>query len=100
MPRLLAPEDLYALKLVEDPRIAPDGTRIAYVQMSIDRESYEYRRSIWVAPFEDGEPRQFTAGPNDSAPSWSPDGRMLAFLRAPGGEVKPADETERDKGKG
>jgi dipeptidyl aminopeptidase/acylaminoacyl peptidase len=100
MPRLLAPEDLYALTLVEGPRIAPDGTRIAYVQTSIDRESYEYRRSIWVAPFEGGKPRQFTAGPKDSAPRWSPDGRMLAFLRAPGGEVKPADKAERDKGKG
>src|SRR5260370_333934 len=100
MSRLLTPEDLYALKLCGDPRISPDGTRIAYVHSEIDREAYEYRRSIWVTPTAGGAPRQFTSGPKDSAPRWSPDGSRLAFVRAPGGEVKPSSAEEHAKGKG
>src|SRR5215472_6722851 len=100
MSRLLTPEDLYAVKLADDPHISPDGERIAYVQVAMDRDSYEYRRMIWVAPVNGGEAQQFTSGPNDTAPRWSSDGTQLAFVRGPSGEVKPANEQERDRGKG
>ena len=49
--RPLTPEDLYALRLVEDPRISPDGALVAYVQQEMDRASYEYRRSIWLMSY-------------------------------------------------
>jgi dipeptidyl aminopeptidase/acylaminoacyl peptidase len=98
MARRLEPEDLYAIKLVEDAQISPDGTRVAYVVMEIDRPTYEYRRSIWVIPAGGGESRRFTSGHNDSAPRWSPDGQWLAFVRCPAGEVKPKNESERDRG--
>lgn len=100
MTRPLAADDLYAIKLGEDPQISPDGERVAYVEVGMDRPTYEYRRTIWVTPAGGGEPRRFTAGPNDSAPRWSPDGRSLAFVRAPADEVKPKDETERARGTG
>ena len=45
-------------------------------------------------------PRRFTAGPNDTSPRWSPDGAALAFVRAPQGEVKPANTEERARGVG
>jgi dipeptidyl aminopeptidase/acylaminoacyl peptidase len=103
MSRALTSEDLYAFRLVEEARISPDGTTIAYVQQEMDRASYEYRRSIWLVPAngtEGGEPRRFTAGHNDTAPRWSPDGRYLAFVRAPAGQEKPKNKEERDRGKG
>jgi dipeptidyl aminopeptidase/acylaminoacyl peptidase len=100
MPRSLTPDDLYAFKLVEDPRIAPDGATIAYIQQDMDRATYEYRRSIWLVPTEGGAPRRFTAGPNDSAPRWAADGKYLAFVRAPAGQMKPANKEERERGKG
>ena len=98
MSRRLEPQDLYAIKLVEDPQIAPDGERIAYVKAEIDRQTYDYHRSIWVITVDGTQGRRYTAGDNDTTPRWSPDGRSLAFLRAPAGEVKPKNEDERDRG--
>jgi dipeptidyl aminopeptidase/acylaminoacyl peptidase len=100
MARPLQPEDLYRIRLVEDPQIASDGRRIAYVVMSVDRESYEYRRQIFVVPAEGGEARSFSAGPKDSTPRWSPDGSRITFVRAPSGEPKPKDDAERERGVG
>ena len=101
MPRQLKAEDLYSIKLVEDPQISPDGDRIAYVVASIDRDSYEYRRTLWlVNSGPDAEPRRYTSGENDTQPRWSPDGRALVFVRGPAGEVKPKNKEERGRGVG
>jgi dipeptidyl aminopeptidase/acylaminoacyl peptidase len=100
MSRLLTPEDLYALKQVEDPQISPDGGRIAYVLVEIDREAQEYHRRIWVVSASGGPPQRYTVGPNDTSPRWSPDGCTIAFVRAPAGEVKLKSEDERDRGVG
>ncbi len=93
---------MYNIAEVEDPRISPDGRWIAYVHMSVDKTANEYRRHIWLAPTDGGEPLQLTRGGKDSAPRWSPDGKTLAFVStrdekaqiylmpvgAPGGEAR------------
>ena len=54
----MRPEDVYELTGAADPRISPDGTRVAYVVWSIDKDSSEYWSSIWVAPVDgSGEPQ-------------------------------------------
>src|SRR6184192_608598 len=100
MSRRLEPQDLYAIQLVEDPQITPDGERIAYVRAEIDRNTYEYHRSIWVTSASGTPGRRFSAGDNDTTPRWSPDGQSLAFLRGAAGEVKPKNEDERGRGVG
>src|ERR1051326_9115947 len=78
----MAPQDVYDLPGVGDPRLSPDGTTVAYAVWSIDREENRYRSAIWLAAADGSDaPRRFTAGEKrDGAPRWSPDGSMLAFV--------------------
>ena len=85
----MRPEDVYELTGASDPRLRPDGGQVAFVVWSIDREENEYRQAIWLADADGSSPpRQFTAGPKDAQPRWSPDGTQLAFVSARDGEKR------------
>jgi dipeptidyl aminopeptidase/acylaminoacyl peptidase len=85
--RGFAPEDIERLLQVGEPRVSPDGSRVAYVVTSADAEADDNRSDIWLLPLTGGEPRQLTRGAGrDSAPRWSPDGQRLAFVRKPKGQ--------------
>jgi dipeptidyl aminopeptidase/acylaminoacyl peptidase len=103
--RRLASDDLYTFKLVSEPQFAPDGTRVAYVVTTIERDKNDYRSSIYVTAVDGNDTRRMTrADAKDSLPRWSPDGKHLAFLsnrsekgqiwliRADGGEAWQVSE--------
>lgn len=78
----MQPEDLGLLVNVDDPRVSPDGSSVAYVVTSIHLGANEYRSRIWIAAVDGSTaPRSFTAGADrDKLPRWSPDGTRLAFV--------------------
>src|SRR5918996_1415878 len=80
--RGMVPEDVYELTTVADPRLSPDGERVAFVVTRIDREESEYQSAIWVVSTDGSEPpRQLTSGVKvDAVPRFSPDGTRLAFV--------------------
>ena len=78
MPRPIDAEDLFRLTLAGDAQISPDGSSVAYVVKTLDRDKNDYVSNIYL--WRDGESRQYTSGGKDSSPRWSPDGRWLAFL--------------------
>ena len=79
--RGFVPEDLWNLRMVSDPQVSRDGSRVAFVVGTPDKETDKPATRIWVAPADGSSAaKPFTAGPEDSAPRWSPDGKWLAFV--------------------
>jgi Tol biopolymer transport system component len=78
----MRPEDLFELTWVADPRISPDGSTVAYVVCSMDREANSYTGQIWTVPTDGSRPpKRFTSSKKkDASPRWSPRGDRLAFL--------------------
>ena len=86
MPRTLQVEDLFRMRTPSDPRISPDGTKVAFVVTEAHEEADETRSRIFV--FDGTHTVPFTSGSNDSMPRWSPDGRWLAFVAKRDGDER------------
>ncbi len=81
--RPIAETDLYAFRWIASPQISPRGDQIVYTLVTVNSKHDNYETSLWIIPSSGGAARPLSAGLHDSSPRWSPDGRTLAFLRAP-----------------
>lgn len=84
----MKPEHLPLLNSVSAPAVLPDGTRAVVSVLRPDFGADSYVGQLWSVPRDPEKlPRRVTRGFRDTAPAFSPDGRVLAFLRAaPGGK--------------
>ena len=98
------PDTVLQLRTPAEPRVSPDGTRIAYVvaENVMTEEKSEVLRQIWMARTDGSEAMQITFGEKSStSPQWLPDGSGIVFasrrggrnhlylLRLRGGEAEP-----------
>jgi eukaryotic-like serine/threonine-protein kinase len=70
------------LALYDWPRFSPDGQSVA-VTVTDPKSGTE---DLWVFPVMGGPPARITFGPFDSYPTWSPDGKELAYFVSENGK--------------
>ena len=79
-------ELLPLLNSVSSPAVHPDGSRAVVSVTRPDFDADAYVGQLWNVPLAAGSgPRRLTRGFRDTAPDFSPDGLVLAFLRAAAG---------------
>src|SRR5262249_9980665 len=82
--RSITEKDIFQFNWIGDPQLSPDGSRVAFVKVSVNDKKDGYDTSIWsVSTRGDEQPRRMTDGKRDSSPRWSPDGKWLVFVRTP-----------------
>jgi dipeptidyl aminopeptidase/acylaminoacyl peptidase len=79
--------DLYRVKGVAEPAIAPDGRSVAFAVTTTDLPAAHRQTNLWRADADGRNARALTVSDKrDSRPAFSPDGTILAFLSTRGGD--------------
>ncbi len=87
--RNITEKDLFSFNWIADPQISPDGSRVAFVRVTVNDKKDNYNTSIWTVSPATGETHQLSSGTRDSSPRWSPDGKYLVFVRVTEKEGRP-----------
>jgi dipeptidyl aminopeptidase/acylaminoacyl peptidase len=90
VPERLSAERMWSLVRLGDADISPDG-RLAVVTVTrFDIEQNRGRTDLWLFGTDGKASRQLTSHvANDTAPSFSPDGSLIAFLSQRGDDKRP-----------
>jgi dipeptidyl aminopeptidase/acylaminoacyl peptidase len=88
--RFITEKDLLKFTWIADPQIAPDGSAIVFVRVTVNEKENRYETSLFTVPSSGAEaPRPLTSNVRDSMPRWSPDSRRIAFVRSIEKDGKP-----------
>ncbi len=88
--RFITESDLLKFTWIADPQIAPDGSTIAFVRVTVNEKENRYETSLFTVATTGAEaPRRITSNVRDTTPRWSPDGRRIAFVRSVEKDGKP-----------
>jgi dipeptidyl aminopeptidase/acylaminoacyl peptidase len=94
--RRFSVEDLLKVRRVADPRVSPDGKRIAFTVGDVNLDANKIVTQIYVMNLDGSGLKQLTSNPStSSAPRWSPDGKKIAFTT--GGQIWTMDNDGEHK---
>jgi dipeptidyl aminopeptidase/acylaminoacyl peptidase len=72
--------DLYKIKSVADPKISPDGKKVAFVVTESMLEKGKTNAEVYIIGIDGGEMTNISNHASaDNHPIWSPDGKTLYF---------------------
>jgi dipeptidyl aminopeptidase/acylaminoacyl peptidase len=91
-------EDLPLINALSIPALRPDGSRAVMAVARPDFAADAYVGQLWMLQLDSGQPRRITRGFRDSAPAFSPDGRLLGFLRSSPGQAPQLAIVDADGG--
>ncbi len=78
--------DYHDIATPADPRISPDGDRVAFLRRQ-PTDDEEYESTVYVVDIAGGDPRRLTlAEGSDAEPRWSPSGERIAFTSTRGAD--------------
>jgi hypothetical protein len=88
-PRKIRETDLYAFQWIANAQISPDGSKIAYVRVSVTPKHDNYDTELWLVESQGGTPRQITSGCGIRIRAGRRNGRRSRFCARPKKTASP-----------